>query len=129
MAKTNRFSDIDLDFTRNPISGDVNILTDDVAVKRSVRNLVLTGRFERLMQPDVECRVSDQLFENPSPLTEVRVEQAIRHTLGTYENRIEVIDILINSDNDNNRLDVTVAFRIRNTEQIIEVPVRLERIR
>jgi phage baseplate assembly protein W len=81
------------------------------------------------MQPDVECRISDQLFENPSPLTEVRVEQAIRHTLDIYEKRIEVIDILINSDNDKNRLDVTVAFRIRNTEQIIEVPVRLERIR
>ncbi len=65
MAKTNRFSDIDLNFTRNPISGDVNILTDDIAIKRSVRNLVLTSRFERLMQPDVECRISDQLFENP----------------------------------------------------------------
>ena len=65
----NRFSDIDMDFTKNPISGDVNILTDDVAVKRSVRNLVLTSRWERLMQPEIDSRVSDRLFENITPLT------------------------------------------------------------
>ena len=124
----NRFSDIDLDFTKNPVSGDVNILTDDVAVKRSVRNLVLTSRWERLMQPEIDSRVSDRLFENITPLTEVRIEQSIRSTLNRYEPRIEVLDIVIDAG-EANTLNVTVAFRIKNTQNTIEVPIRLERVR
>ena len=124
----NRFSDIDMDFTKNPISGDVNILTDDVAVKRSVRNLVLTSRWERLMQPEIDSRVSDRLFENITPLTEVRIEQSIRSTLNRYEPRIEVLDIVIDAGDANN-LNVTVAFRIKNTQNTTEVPIRLERVR
>lgn len=124
-----RFSDIDLDFTKNPVNGDVNILTDDVAIKRSVRNLVLTSRFERLMQPDVDCKISNRLFENMTPVTEVRIEQAIRHTLTTYEQRIEVVDIVINAEQDSNKLNILIVFRIKNTTELIEVPIRLERIR
>ena len=129
MAKTNRFSDIDLDFTRNPISGDVNILTDDVAIKRAVRNLILSEKFDRLMQPEVECRISDSLFENMTPLTEVRIETAIRNTLTNHEPRIEIIDVIVEGNNDKNYVNVTVIVRIRNTSDNITVPIKLERTR
>lgn len=124
-----KFSDIDLNFTKNPVSGDINILTDDVAVKRSVRNLVLTSKFERLMQPEVDCRVSDRLFENMTPVTEVRIEQAIRNTLQIHEPRIEVIDIIIDGKEDQNTINILVVFRIKNTTELIQVPIRMERIR
>ncbi len=129
MAKSYKFSDIDLDFKRNPVSGDVNILTDDVAIKRSVKNLVLTSRFERLFQPDVECRITDQLFENMDPLTEIRIEQAIRHTLSIYEKRIEVIDIIVSPNEYKNYVGVTIVFRIKNTENNITTQLKLERLR
>ncbi len=129
MAKTYKFSDIDLDFKKNPVSGDVNILTDDVAIKRSVKNLVLTSRFERLFQPDVECRITDQLFENMDPLTEIRIEQAIRHTLSIYEKRIEVIDVIISPNEEKNYVGVTIVFRIKNTENNITTQLKLERLR
>ena len=129
MAKSYKFSDIDLDFKINPVSGDVNILTDDVAIKRSVKNLVLTSRFERLFQPDVECRITDQLFENMDPLAEIRIEQAIRHTLTIYEKRIEVIDIIVSPNEDKNYVGVTIVFRIKNTENNITTQLKLERLR
>ena len=37
------YSDLNLNFTRNPATGDVARLTDIEAVKRSVRNLILKG--------------------------------------------------------------------------------------
>jgi len=37
------YRDIDLDFARNPVTNDVNVVEDVIAVKRSVRNLVLTN--------------------------------------------------------------------------------------
>jgi len=129
MAKSYKFSDIDLDFKKNPVSGDVNILTDDVAIKRSVKNLVLTSRFERLFQPDVECRITDQLFENMDPLAEIRIEQAIRHTLSIYEKRIQVIDVIVSPNEDKNYVGVTIVFRIKNTENNITTQLKLERLR
>ena len=80
------------------------------------------------MQPEIDSRVSDRLFENITPLTEVRIEQSIRSTLNRYEPRIEVLDIVIDAGDANN-LNVTVAFRIKNTQNTIEVPIRLERVR
>ena len=35
-----RFRDIDLDFSRNAVTNDVNIVEDVIAVKRAVKNLV-----------------------------------------------------------------------------------------
>tara|TARA_Y100001963_G_C6652000_1_gene386167 strand:- start:503 stop:892 length:390 start_codon:yes stop_codon:yes gene_type:complete len=129
MSSKPRFADIDLDFTRNPVSGDVNILTDDKAIKRSVRNLVLTTKYERLMQPEIDCRVNDRLFENITPLTEIRIEQAIRNTIDNFEPRVEVIDVVVDTNANQNELFVTIVFRVRNVEEVQEVQVRLERTR
>ena len=45
-----RFSDIDLNFDMNPITKDINTLKNEEAVKRSVRNIVLTN-FGRKVSP------------------------------------------------------------------------------
>ena len=47
-----KFSDIDIDFTRNVVTSDVLRVEDVVAVKRSVKNLVQTGYYERPFQPE-----------------------------------------------------------------------------
>lgn len=129
MSSKYKFSDIDLDFGKNPVSGDINMVKDDVAIKRSVRNLVLTSRLERLFQPEIDCRLSQSLFENMTPVTEVRMEQAIRYTLNRYEPRIEVVDIVVGARQEANAVSITIAFRIKNTQEVIEVPIRLERTR
>ena len=59
-----RFSDLDLDFTLNPISKDVNILRDNEAIKRSVRNIVLYNFLEKPFKPTFGGNVTAQLFEN-----------------------------------------------------------------
>ena len=43
-----RFRDIGLDFTRNAVTNDVNVVEDVIeSCKRSVRNLVQTNFYER----------------------------------------------------------------------------------
>jgi len=61
------YSDIDLSFNRNPVTGDVTISYDEQAVLRSVRNLLLTNRYERLFQPNVGSNLTGLLFENTGP--------------------------------------------------------------
>ena len=43
----NLYSDLNLNFNKNPATKDIAKLKDVEAVKRSVRNLILTNRFER----------------------------------------------------------------------------------
>ena len=52
-----KFSDIDLNFTRNTITSDIIKVEDVIAVKRSVKNLVQTNFYERPFQPELGCGV------------------------------------------------------------------------
>ena len=45
-----RYSDLDLFFTKKSSNKDVNALTNITAIKRSVRNLILTNFYEKPFQ-------------------------------------------------------------------------------
>ena len=63
------YSDIDLFFGPKIGSKDISKLTDFTAVKRSVRNLVLTNFYENPFHPEIGSGVRDILFEPMTPLT------------------------------------------------------------
>ena len=128
------YKDLNLFFTKNPLSGDVGKVTDVQAIKRSVRNLVLTNRGERLFHPEIGGDVYGSLFENFTPITEIELQSAITHTLEIYEPRVVLEEVVVNSptgrDLDNNRLRITVRFALTNVpNKIEEVEVFLDRIR
>ena len=62
-----RFVDLDLDFTLNPITKDVSLKFNDEAVKRSIRNIVLTNTGEKPYIPEFGGNVKASLFENFTP--------------------------------------------------------------
>ena len=64
------YKDINLFFTKHPVSDDVTSVTDVQAIKRSVRNLVLTDRGERLFHPEIGGNVRGSLFNTFSPITQ-----------------------------------------------------------
>ena len=55
----------------NPDTGDLLVRTDENDVSRSIRNLILTNRGERLFQPNIGSNVNKILFEPMTPQTEV----------------------------------------------------------
>lgn len=124
-----RFKDIDLNFTAHPVTGDIAILTDDNAIKRSVRNLVKTNFHERLMRHDIGSGVTGMLFENATPVTEMNIEKFIRQVILNYEPRAEVIRIDVAYDNREGGYEVHLVFRPINTAQPVELQFMLERTR
>ena len=60
------YSDLNLNFTKNPATNDVARLTDIEAVKRAVRNLVLTNQFERPFHPEIGSSIRDLLLNYKS---------------------------------------------------------------
>ena len=68
-----RFVDIDLNFTRNPITGDVSTKKDAQAVLRSIKNIVNTMAGEKKFDPTFGGDVRRLLFEPISPTTTLKM--------------------------------------------------------
>ena len=126
------YRDLSLFFTPNPVSGDVTMVTDVQDIKRSVRNLVMTNRFEKPFHPEVASHVRDLLFERFTPITFNLLRNRIETVLENYEPRVSVTDIEIDDSGqamDNNNLNVRIFFTLRNDPQIQSVDILLERVR
>ena len=63
------YSDLDLFFSAKGVSKDISKVTDIQAVKRSVRNLVLTNHYEKPFHPEIGSGVRGILFEPMTPIT------------------------------------------------------------
>ena len=124
-----RFRDIDLDFNRNTVTNDVNVVEDVIAIKRSVKNLVQTNFYERPFHPELGCGVRGLLFENFTPLTVVYMKRKIEEVLTSYEPRISLTAVNVDDDQDRNRLVVDIHFRIIGVEGPQVVSTFLQRIR
>jgi phage baseplate assembly protein W len=126
---TRIFSDLNLNFTKNPATKDIAKLTDVEAVKRSVRNLVLTNRFERPFHPEIGSSVRDLLFENVSPLTAVLLKDRIAEVINNFEPRVGLVDVIVNDQADRNEYVVTISFYVLNSPEPTDVTVYLQRLR
>ena len=123
------YKDIDTLFAAHPVTGKLNTLTNNQAVARAVKNLVLTNKGERPYQPFIGGDVNASLFELNDGTIEDEVKQAIEDTIREYEPRAELISVFANQKIDNNALTITIKFRVVNQTDPIIVNVFLERVR
>jgi phage baseplate assembly protein W len=126
--KVNLYSDFYKDLRTSPISKDLALLKDEDAVKRAIRNLILTDPGERLMQPNLGAGIREMLFENMTPGTLKLIEERVVDTIEIYEPRAELIDVAVEQI-DEQQVNVTVLFYVTNEEQPIQLDVILERNR
>ena len=121
------------DFTRNldqvPGRGDPSRVINENAVKESIRNLVLTDRGERLMQPTIGCDIRGSLFENIDANTILILEENIKTTIKTFEPRCNLRDVEVLANTDNNDLQVTIVFSVINTTTTSSLTIDLNRVR
>jgi phage baseplate assembly protein W len=123
------YSDLHKDLTQNPITDDLALKRDEEAVKESIKNLILTDKGERLMQPLLGGNIRAMLFENNSPAVIKMMQEQIRTTIEEYEPRAQLIDVSVTSAIDDNKVQVVIYFYLANIEQPIAVTVFLERTR
>ena len=128
-TNTRRWADLDLDFTAHPVTKDIVLKKDVEAVKRSIRNLILTNRYDRPFQPNIDGGVTRHLFELSTPHTIHNIESAIRNCISNYEPRAEVLDVFVTGDLDNNGFQVSLSFRVINVPDPVTVELFLERLR
>ena len=123
------YSDLDLDFTRNPVTGDVVKLIDVDAVKRSVKNLIQTNHYERPFHPEIGSDVRAMLFEPMTPLTALNLQRKVAEVLNNFEPRINLQQVLAKPDYDNNSYALRIMFYVIGVAGDVTVETMLERLR
>ena len=126
---TRGWADLDLDFTKHPVTKDISRKMNVEAVKRSVRNLIRTNKYEKHFHPEIDGGVTRHLFELSTAHTKHDIELAVRNCLKNFESRVIVDDVRVTGDLDRNGFNVSIFFTVINSPEPVEVALFLERIR
>lgn len=123
------YSDLDLDFQINPITGDINRKTGGDAIKRSIRNLIFTNYYERPFKSYIGSDVGRLLFDNVDPMTGVFLEDAIKMLINNHEPRVRLISVTAQADIENHGFKIIIQYVIINRELPVSINLFLEKIR
>ena len=142
---TRGWADLDLDLTMHPVTKDITRKLNVEAVKRSVRNLIQTNKYDKKFHPEIDGGVTRHLFGLATAATKHDIAEAIATCLRNYEPRVVVdrvnvfgnadevghvqSDINVSGNIDRNGFNVSIFFRIINSPEPVEVSLFLERIR
>ena len=125
-----QYSDLDLFFGRKSASNDINKVNDIQAVKRSVRNLILTNHYEKPFHPEIGSGVRDVLFENMTPTTAHILTRKIEMVIEQFEPRARLISVTAFPNLDRNEYECTISFYVVNAPtELVDLTVMLERLR
>ena len=106
------FKDISLSFTRHPVTNDVTILKNEDAIKKSVINLCRTRLTERFFNDLLGTSIEDSLFELNNGEIAGSLEEEIKVLLQNFEPRINVTDVIVDTETDPNGLYISVRYNI-----------------
>jgi phage baseplate assembly protein W len=124
-----QYSDFLTNFNSHPDSKQLALLQNELAVVRSIKNLLSTNKYERLFQPSIGSNLRNFLFEDVSPSTESSIAEQCRNTIQNYEPRAKLIDISTEAYPDQNAYIVSITFYVKSIDNPITVNIPLTRVR
>ena len=129
ISANNIYADISLNLDTNIKSKDLLMIRDENAIRRSIKNLVLTNKYERFFEPEIGGNVTGLLFENLDTLTCSQIENHIEAAIKIHEPRARLLRVVAIPDLNNNAVTVTIHFTILGGKKPLELTLLLERIR
>ena len=117
IQRTSRsFKDISLSFEPHPVTRDLQILKNESAIRRSVRNIVETIPTERFFNSSFGSDVRSSLFEFVDFGTASVIQNQIEIAITNFEPRVENINVEVEPNPDDNTFNVIVVFDIIGQE-------------
>jgi phage baseplate assembly protein W len=128
------YSDLDLDFIAHPTTKDVVKKTGLDAIRRSVRNLILTNFYDRKFRSYIGSNAQKILFDNINPFTATFLKDAIIEVIENFEPRVKLAEdddngVIVAVNPDQNGYNVRITFTPINTGAPTVINLFLERIR
>jgi len=130
VAKKDLYSDLNLQVTPHPITGDVTRKTDSDAIRRSVRNIVMTNYYERPFKPGFGGNLIGLLFNLDTDRGLEKVSEKLTKTIETFEPRVKNVTIRVNNEGMNtNSLELSIFYNIINGSRNQELSLTVSRAR
>ena len=125
------FKDISLSFKTHPVTNDILALKNEDAIKRSVQNLIRIQLGEVFFNDLLGTRITGALFELANDDFVDPIVTEIETTITNNEPRVELTDVDVQSQPDNNSLDIRISYDLvglsapSQTLQFVLEPTRL----
>lgn len=100
-------------------------VTDADLVKQSLQQIILTGRYQRVMRPDFGCNALSFVFENNTTLLSELIRTEVASAVGRFEPRVILQNIIVERDVDAGKVYVTLEYILLSTKQPDSVTVDL----
>ena len=126
---TRQYVDLDLSFKVNPFTKDLYLLTDEDAVKTSIKHLLRTSNFERPFHPEIGTQIRSLMFENFSAAVKIALESTIAESIEKFETRARLLKVSVDEYEDKNDLLINVIFTLKNGNTPITITTSISRVR
>lgn len=124
-----RFSDLNLKMIIHPQKRDIIPLKGEAAVKNSIKNLLLTNFHERPFNSTLGGNLRGLLFEPADTITKIALENGVKAVLENHEPRIDNVNVIVTSHQNDSEYRITVVFSIKATDEVADVEINLRRLR
>ena len=117
-------------FSKKNTSADISKVQGVQAVKRAVRNLILTNTYEKSFHPEIGSGIRELLFEPLSPVTAFVLSQKVEDVIENFEPRARLVGVRALPDLDRNSYEISIEFYVQNAPtELVDTTVLLERLR
>lgn len=127
-TRSRDYSDIDLSFAKKT-SGEIFKKTDAAAVKQAIKTLIQTNFGEKPFNYFFGANIRSLLFEPAGPDVVEDIRTNIELAIENFEPRVELLETIVLDEIDKNSINVSIRFKIINTEEIVVLETSFSRLR
>jgi len=106
------FKDISLSFDMHPVTKDILVLKNEVAIKKSIKNIIQTIPSEKFFNPLFGSEIEPTLFEFIDFGTASILQTYIDVAISNFEPRVENVEVEVTPYPDLNSFEIVVYFTI-----------------
>ena len=125
--RSRRFEDVNISLPKNPFTKDIYGVSNENAIKQSIKNLVLTVPGEKPFQPLVGSRVNELLFEPLDPFIADSIKDEIINTIKQHEPRVDLQKVQVQPIYTQNRVNISVQYKIVGLPIVEDITFVLQR--
>lgn len=90
-----KFSDISINLDVHPNTSDLIRITNENSIKKQMKNLLLTDKYERVFLPSYGCSIRSILFENLTDQTALIVKDIIIEAVKNHMPHVRVLAVQV----------------------------------
>ena len=130
MPVNRSFKDLSITFDKHPITDDLMVVKDFVAIKKSVQNLLTTYPGERFFNPNIGSRITRLLFDPVDYINATSIRSEIEYTIGAFEPRVLLNSVKVEPNFNEDGYDIVIDYSIVGLEEKTDsIDLFLERTR